>query len=70
MVFGPDQLEEVKLPEKRKLASGKEKIFYTKFIDQKPALKEFLLNNKLTGLFEIGHSRAESKTFIPHFYRP
>lgn len=70
LVFGTDKLEEVKIPEVRKLANGREKTFYTKYIDQKPDLKEFLTTNNLIGLFEIGHSRAESKTFIPHFFKP
>ena len=33
LVFGTDKLEEVKVPEVRRLPNGKEKTFYTKFID-------------------------------------
>ena len=69
LVFGTDKLEMVRIPEVR-MVRGKEKTFYKNNIDQTKEFKEFLSNEQNKGLFEIGHSTAESMTFIPHFFKP
>lgn len=69
LVFGTDKLQIVKIPEV-KMVRGKEKKFYKNNIDQTEGFKEFLLKEQIKGLFEIGHSTAESMTFIPHFFKP
>ena len=69
LVFGPDKLEMKAVPEK-KMVRGVEKTYYNKIIDQREDFKGWLAGQNFDGLFEIGHSKAESKTFIPHFYKP
>lgn len=65
--FGPDQLEEVVRYDTKIIKGVERQIPKPPVIDKKQALQEQLAQENQGGLFEIGHSEAVSKTFIPHF---
>lgn len=70
LVFGPNMLEEKRVQSIRTLADGRERVIYNRIIDHTDELKKKLKDDGIQDLFNIGHSKAESMTFIPHFYKP
>ena len=63
-------LEEKRIQTIKTLPDGREKVIYNRIIDHTDELKQKLQNDGINDLFNIGHSKAESMTFIPHFYQP